>query len=458
MIIDELFTYKAGSNLFLNIVVDQLESQLDEGSSVDKKKLVEKIKDSFKKIYAAHGFDDATVNREYDIYKIMKLFMILGKTRFYIEYDKINQPTEVKNIHYLDPRLYKVDRLEKVHKDGKNVGFYKISKTSYFEHAAKANSAWSGVMGAANSVGAFLPAVAFEAQIIDINWRDLDVTSHQSYVASLERSFNIYRTMERTRISWAVMNATFRSVNIIPTKGQGKVKSRQTLRRSIAKYGESVEFNDNTGVTTVNGEVKTRFNKEVWMAETSSGTPQFNNQGLSGPDLSDMESTGYFLNRFNKATKLPPSMLDREQQNFWSEDPTSIALEYVRFQKWLDRIRRAHVPMIAKPVWSEITLDEDFSWVKGDAAIRNMINVEWYTRDTFTKQLELTILDKTVSTIEGLSEITIGDDGLPLLSKRKLLLQFTDLTEDDLAEHRVVVEADAILAKEDYKKFGDDEE
>jgi len=450
IIIDELFSYKHGTQIFAEfseISIDSL--SVDENL---KKKLKKDISESFSKIYSLHKFDEQTISNEYDIFKIVKLFFVLGKCRFFIEYDNLVKPTSVKAIHYLDPRLYSLEKFHKKSK-GRETIFYRITKNE------KTNRKSNFYSGSAYSTSN-MPAIALDAQIVNVDWHDLDVTTNDSYVDSLERSFNIYRLMERTRIAWSVMNSTFRSVNVIPTKGQGRVKSLQTLRAAIQKYSEKVTFEDTSGQVEVNGEVNNKFNKELWVAETSSGRPDFSTLGNDGPDLQDMAPVSYFQQRFNKATKVPPSLLDREQQNYWSNDESSISLEYNRFNKWLDRIRRALSPMLTKPTWNNFVLSEVGAEHKSDLEIKRAVTVIWHTRDVFAKQLELAMLEKNIGVIDGLSNISNGveDSKIPLLSKTLLVKKYLGMTDDDLKAHAEQIKKDIEASLELEKELGINEE
>ena len=58
--------------------------------------------------------------------------------------------------------------------------------------------------------------ILFDSQIIYISYSKSDMVSRISYVERLIRSFNILRTMEATRIIWAVTNASYKTQYIIP--------------------------------------------------------------------------------------------------------------------------------------------------------------------------------------------------------------------------------------------------
>jgi hypothetical protein len=129
----------------------------------------------------------------------------------------------------------------------------------------------------------------------------------RSYVATLTRSFNLYRTIERTRIANAIMKAQFRSVYTVPTKGLGKIKARQRLSTIMGMYKRDIRIEDTSGSVTINGENTYPVNTEIWVAETSGGGVSIDNPGDGDPDLNNTDLVEYFNRKFYKTTKLPIS-------------------------------------------------------------------------------------------------------------------------------------------------------
>lgn len=453
-VLDELFSYEEGTNTFAElsqISINKL--KIDDGI---KKKIFTKLQESFDKVYTLHKFNDQSINKDYDFFKIAKLFLVLGKCRFFIEYDSLYNPTTVKAIHYLDPRLYSLERFEKK-KGNRKINVYQITKINSTTSAQEsyAHNGWN----TAQSVTAELPALAIDAQIIDIDWSYLDITDSISYLSNMERAFNIYRTMERSRIAWAVNNSVMRTLVTIPTEGLGYRKSLMTLRKAMHQYSESYSFDDNNGNVTVNGKPSSFTNKQMWMIQSAAGKPEFENIDGSGVEIQDMEAVMYFWQRFIRSTKCPPTLLDKENQNNWTNDEHSMTLEYQRFHKWLTRIKRALNPIFVKPIWADFILNPDNESYKGDDSIRQNIYIHWHSNDVFRKQLELAEMSKTVTTINEMVQMTHNEElGIPILSTTMLIKKFLNMSDEELKEHEEQIIKDNKRALEIAKEIAPPEE
>ena len=78
--------------------------------------------------------------------------------------------------------------------------------------------------------------ILFDSQIIYLSYAKADMVSRISYVERLIRSFNILRTMEATRIIWAVTNASYKTQYIIPVGSVQSPRGRQTLAQAMANH------------------------------------------------------------------------------------------------------------------------------------------------------------------------------------------------------------------------------
>ena len=87
-------------------------------------------------------------------------------------------------------------------------------------------------------------------------------TQRLSYVDRLQRSFNIMRTMEASRVIWAVTNSSYKMQFTVPVGNVNSPRSMQKLAESCAKYREVVDFNWENGRCKVNGNPMLPFYKE----------------------------------------------------------------------------------------------------------------------------------------------------------------------------------------------------
>lgn len=146
--------------------------------------------------------------------------------------------------------------------------------------------------------------------IFAIDYKQLN-RYYRSYVASIQRAFNIYSAVERTRIANAIMAAQFRSIYTVPTTGLGSKKARERLSTVMGLYKRQIRIDDATGQITINGENSYPVNTEIWVSETSSGSVKIENPGDGNPQLNDTDFVEYLMRKFYKQSKLPMSKYEQ---------------------------------------------------------------------------------------------------------------------------------------------------
>ena len=104
------------------------------------------------------------------------------------------------------------------------------------------------------------------------------------------------------------------------------------------RYKEDISFNAETGELQVNGKTNLPFNKEYWMPENESGTPQIETLVDSGPSINDSEQLKYFLSKLYKMSKIPENRFDKEAQSTWfGSDATQQLRDEINFSRFVTR-------------------------------------------------------------------------------------------------------------------------
>jgi hypothetical protein len=139
-----------------------------------------------------------------------------------------------------------------------------------------------------------------------LDWHEMSMYT-MSYVAGLMRTYNFWRTTERTRVANAVMTAQFRSFYTVPTQGLGKTKARQKMSSVMGLYKREIKIDDTTGETSINGQNSYPVNTELWVAETTNGSVKIENPGDGNVSLNNTDLPQYFMRKYYKQAKLPLS-------------------------------------------------------------------------------------------------------------------------------------------------------
>lgn len=156
---------------------------------------------------------------------------------------------------------------------------------------------------------------------------------------------------------WTVTNSAYKTKFTIPVKGMNKTTGMQTLASAMNKYKEDIKFLPDSGELTINGQVNLPFNKEYWMPESDSGSPDIEVLGGDGPELNDNDQLKFFKNQLYKISKIPLSRFDQESGETWfGTDPTSTARVEIDFARFVNRLRNTFAMVILKPLQIQVAL------------------------------------------------------------------------------------------------------
>ena len=252
--------------------------------------------------------------------------------------------------------------------------------------------------------------ILYDSQIIYLSYAKADTVSRISYVERLIRSFNILRTMEATRIIWAVTNASYKTQYIIPVGSVQSPRGRQTLAQAMANYKELVDFDWDSGEIKTNGRPMLQFYKDIFMASEGGETPQIQNLGGDGPEISDTETLRYFRDKLRQATKIPFTRFEKEQgEGQYTMSAEGIAREEIRFSKFISRLRSIFAEILVKPVYLQMCLKH--KGIMSDMNFRVNLGLDYNKDSVFEENKEIELLQKKADFISSImGSIVVADD------------------------------------------------
>jgi hypothetical protein len=277
--------------------------------------------------------------------------------------------------------------------------------------------------------------ILFDSQIIYISYSKSDMTSRISYVERLIRSFNILRTMEATRIIWAVTNASYKTQYIIPVGSVQSVRGRQTLAQAMNSYKEIVDFDWDSGEIYTNGRPMLQFYKDIFMASEGGETPQIQNIGNDGPEISDTETLKYFRDKLRQASKIPSSRFEKEQgEGVFTLTADGIAREEIRFSKFIARLRAVFQEILIKPLYIQMCLKHPE--IQTDMNFRVNMGLDYYKDSVFEQNKEIELLQKQTDFISSIMSTMVERDAegneTPYFDFDFIVRKFFGMSDEDL--------------------------
>ena len=275
-----------------------------------------------------------------------------------------------------------------------------------------------------------------DSQVIYISYQETNAISRQSYLERLIRPFNIYRIIEQAQLIWTITNASYKMRFTIPVKGMNRQTGMQTLNMAMNQYKEDIKFQTDTGELLINGTANMPFNKEYWLPESDSGSPQIETLGGEGPELADNDQLKFFKNQLYKISKIPLSRFDQESGETWfGVDATSVARVEIDFARFVTRLRNMFGMIMIKPL--QLQLAADHPELLDHKEILEAVSLQYKSYNTFEELMDMELMQKRVDFITSVKESMIDMDvegnEIKFFSSKFLVEKYLKLSPQDLS-------------------------
>lgn len=392
---NECIVYDSDNSYFAEPFID--DKSLKDFKTGVQKKIRDDVDSAFYRFYKM-------LNWKYNAWDDFKRFLIEGSMAWEIVYDSLEKPKKIVGIIPLDPAT-----LTKTFKNGK---IYWVQ--------------FKGITGRERTL--------LDAQVIYIQYQE-NVVARQSYLERLIRPYNVYRIIEQAQIIWTITNASYKMKFTIPVKGMNKTNGMQTLRSAMQRYKEDIKFNSDSGELSVNGQTNLPFNKEYWLPETDSGTPQIETLGGDGPDLNDDSQLKFFKNQLYKMSKIPLSRFDDDSgATFFGTDVTSMARDEINFARFVTRLRNTFSKVIIKPLQLQLALD--IPELRETPEVLDAVQLRYQSYNLFEEMFDQEVMQKRVEFIQQMKDSLVDMDPegneVKFFSSEFLVRKYLKLSEADL--------------------------
>lgn len=365
-----------------------------------KQDVIDKIDSTYKKLYDMFGFND-----DISAWQYFRQLLVDGFVAFEIVYDD----------------------------KGKNIiGFKELDATTLMPSVEKQKD------GTFLNVWHQYPKderkrrMLYDSQIIYLSYAKGNSVSRVSYTERLIRPYNVLRIIEYTRVIWSVMNASFRLKMTVPVGSRSQQKAMQTLGELMSIYKEDIQFNDESGELSVNGQPKIQFYKNYLMPKGALGTPNIEPLNTAGPNLNDPAPLAYFFDKLVQESKIPFSRFqgpDGGSTGKYANAAEGLDKEEIRFSKFIMRLRSVFQDILIKPLW--IQLCRDFPQLEKDYMFRSQLGLTFVSDNPFRVNQEIETMSKRKESIDSMYQL-VDEEGQPFFSLGFLIENFLGMTEDDI--------------------------
>lgn len=391
-----------------------------------KQTLRDEINTNFKSLYYYFGFADG-----HTLWDYFRKWLIDGYLAFEIVYD--DKQRHIIGFKELDPLTLKPSII--TDDSGK-------MKKVYIQYKGQG----------------FKETVLYDSQVIYISFSQKMSTSRVSYIERLIRAFNLLRIMETTRITWAVTNSSYRTKFVIPVGGKSKTRAKQSLAQLMSNYREDIVFNNDSGELTINGKPMMPFNREYWLPSKDGESPEIENLGGDGPEISDTDALKYFVYKLRDASRIPYNRFDKENSAGYELAAEGMMRDEIRFSKFINRLRSKFSAILLKPLYIQLILNHPE--LANDESFKLNLAIQYNKENVFEELKEYELIQRRIELISALKDALVTQDAdmndiqffdINFLVERVLVDKYFKITLDDLkmnAEYKAITK----IEKEGYSR------
>ena len=242
-----------------------------------------------------------------------------------------------------------------------------------------------------------------------------------SYLHKALKPINQLRMMEDSLVIYRLARAPERRMFYIDVGNMPRGKAEQYMKDIMARYRNKLVYDAKTGEIRDDRKHQSMI-EDFWLPRREGGRGTEISTLPGGANLGEIDDIVYFQKRMYRSLNVPINRLEQEAQ-FTLGRSTEISRDELKFQKFIDRLRRrfAHLfyDILRKQlILKGIVTQEDWNTMKNDIVVD-------YVRDNhFTELKNAELLRERIQTLDSISN-HVGE----YFSKewiQKNVLHFTD--------------------------------
>lgn len=335
--------------------------------------------------------------------------------RWYVDgriyFDKIidqKKPQEgIKEVRYINPTtMKKVVETDKVKENGIEV--FKV-KREYFTYVPNNKLTSINLGNEDKTIGSqqqynqqqVLSVSPERIGYITSGLYDEDFGTTLSHLHTALKSINQLKTLEDALVIYRLARAPERRIFYIDVGNLPKQKAEQYMRDIMAKFKNQVSYDSATGEIK---DVRRHLNmmEDFWIPRRADGKATEITTLPGGQNLGELQDVEYFQKKVYKSLKVPASrlmMVEGAQPFAGIGRSSEIARDEIKFQKFVDRLRRRFELLLIDFLKTQLKLKKivtDDDWT----TIEKNIVVVW-SKDNFHSELkEMEVLKERVATLQ----------------------------------------------------------
>jgi hypothetical protein len=222
-----------------------------------------------------------------------------------------------------------------------------------------------------------------------------------SYLHKAIKPINQLRMMEDSLVIYRLARAPERRIFYIDVGNLPRGKSEQYMKDIMAKYRNKLVYDAKTGEIRDDRKHQSLL-EDFWLPRREGGRGTEISTLPGGENLGQIDDIIYFQKRMYRSLNVPINRLEQEAQ-FSLGRSTEISRDELKFQKFIDRLRRRFAHLFYGILKTQLILkgvitEEDWDKIKNDIVVD-------YVRDNhFTELKDAELLREKIQTLDQMQQ------------------------------------------------------
>ena len=371
-------------------------------------KIKDQIREEFNNIVNMLSFNEIG-------HDIFRGWYVDGRVVHHLLVNESNMKAGIQEIRHIDAaRIRKVKEVK--HKKDPKTGVKVVdSIEEYYVYEEKPGSAGSAVRISTDAISYITSGVLDESR--------KKILSH---LHKALKPINQLRMMEDSLVIYRLARAPERRIFYIDVGNLPRGKADQYMKDIMTKYRNKLVYDANTGQIKDDRKHMSML-EDFWLPRRENGRGTEITTLPGGENLGQIDDIIYFQKRLYRSLNVPVNRLEQEAQ-FSLGRSTEISRDEVKFQKFIDRLRRRFSWMFLgilrkQLLLKQIITEQDWEQWKGD------IYVDFVRDNYFTELKEAEILRERLGLMNEITQFT-GE----YFSKEWVQRNVLRLSDDDIEE------------------------
>ena len=366
----------------------------------------------------------------HDIYRS---WYVDGRLVHHLVVNEGNMKAGIQEIRPIDATKIRKVKEVKYKKDNKT-GAKVVDKTDEFYVFQEKNQTQSAVKLTPDSVS-----------YVTSGLTDPSRKSVVSYLHKAIKPINQLRMMEDSLVIYRLARAPERRIFYIDVGNLPANKAEQHMKEIQTRYRNKLVYDASTGNLKDDRKHMSML-EDFWLPRREGGRGTEISTLPGGDNLGQIDDIVYFQKRLYRALNVPINRLEQESQ-FSLGRSTEISRDEVKFQKFIDRLRKRFSTLFTQILKKQlilkgiITLEDWNSW-------KNDIQIDFIRDNHFTELKDSELLRERLSTLDQLSQY-VGE----YFSREWVMKNVMMMSDEDIETMKDQVEAENAKGGSDEEEY-----